>query len=151
MVDLRAGDEMTGVSLAGTQLRANLYARQIYDNRWNDIEVIILNIFRFVVLHVTPSPLIATKKRSPSQTVLNRLISSFKLPPKTISRHSFHLVHCKHYLFLNIALNFFCFSILLNSRILHTSTDRAIPNIVFAKHGVVLFVSGAHDQRSSRT
>jgi len=38
--DLMAGDEMTGVSLAGTQLRANLYARQRYDNRWNDIEVI---------------------------------------------------------------------------------------------------------------
>lgn len=31
---------MTGVSLAGTQLRANLYARQLYNNRWNDIEVI---------------------------------------------------------------------------------------------------------------
>lgn len=41
MSDLMAGDEMTGVSLAGTQLRANLYARQLYDNRWNDIEVII--------------------------------------------------------------------------------------------------------------
>lgn len=40
--DLMAGDEMTGVSLAGTQLRANLYARQLYDNRWNDIEVIVL-------------------------------------------------------------------------------------------------------------
>ncbi|VVC42684.1 Hypothetical protein CINCED_3A007309 [Cinara cedri] len=41
--DLRAGDEMTGVSLAGTQLRANLYARQLYDNRWNDIEVLTVN------------------------------------------------------------------------------------------------------------
>lgn len=40
VADLMAGDEMTGVSLAGTQLRANLYARQLYDNRWNDIEVI---------------------------------------------------------------------------------------------------------------
>lgn len=40
--DLKAGDEMTGVSLAGTQLRANLYARQLFDNRWNDIEVIIV-------------------------------------------------------------------------------------------------------------
>lgn len=40
VADLRAGDEMTGVSLAGTQLRANLYSRQLYDNRWNDIEVI---------------------------------------------------------------------------------------------------------------
>ncbi|KAL5236867.1 hypothetical protein ACI65C_004277 [Semiaphis heraclei] len=41
--DLMAGDEMTGVSLAGTQLRANLYARQLYDNRWNDIEVLTVN------------------------------------------------------------------------------------------------------------
>lgn len=41
--DLMAGDEMTGVSLAGTQLRANLYARQLYDNRWNDIEVLTIN------------------------------------------------------------------------------------------------------------
>lgn len=34
-------DEMTGVSLAGTQLRVNQY--DMHDNEWNDIKVSLLN------------------------------------------------------------------------------------------------------------
>lgn len=39
-------DEMTGVSLAGTQLRVNEYAMQ--DHEWNDVKVILyFRIFQF--------------------------------------------------------------------------------------------------------
>lgn len=61
--DLKAGDEMTGVSLAGTQLRANLYARQLYDNRWNDIEVHnLLNYLINCISYSILSPIFSYKK-----------------------------------------------------------------------------------------
>ncbi|XP_060844757.1 uncharacterized protein LOC132924447 isoform X2 [Rhopalosiphum padi] len=63
--DLMAGDEMTGVSLAGTQLRANLYARQLYDNRWNDIEVLTINGAR-VLDDVNPTATAAANDGSTS-------------------------------------------------------------------------------------
>lgn len=36
-------DEMTGVSLAGTQLRVNQY--NMHDTEWNDVKVIISKVF----------------------------------------------------------------------------------------------------------
>lgn len=45
-------DEMTGVSLAGTQLRVNQY--NMHDTEWNDVKVI---VFKNEIFHETNSSL----------------------------------------------------------------------------------------------